>query len=289
MKYINAYKVFESTGISDEEVAELIEECKDIIETFNEAEDKFKIANYKNGFVSPGTSEGFNSIQTHESDQFAILFYLGLENDISTRNYSDLGDIVTTERIDELIELMSKSKYLVQRLSRYCEKIYYKLNGKSIKFILLFANPDKKGSKNAKIERIKNKIRNNLEYYGNNKTITLVQTSGDNRFIEKYKPLYDLIKNNPNLIGWDESDRNYLQLKYISRFSVTSEYIIINVSGFKYKTYRMDKFKSIVLSNEEKEEAMKCISMGIVNMISQDDRNSVETFIVDNKIKIKVK
>jgi hypothetical protein len=36
MKYLNTYKLFESEEVvSNEEVAELIEECKDIVETFN--------------------------------------------------------------------------------------------------------------------------------------------------------------------------------------------------------------------------------------------------------------
>jgi hypothetical protein len=47
MKYINTYKVFESTEVNDEEIAELVEECKDIIETFNESEDKFNLKKRK--------------------------------------------------------------------------------------------------------------------------------------------------------------------------------------------------------------------------------------------------
>ena len=138
MKYLNTYKLFESTEVGDEDVAELIEECKDIIETFNEAEDKFKVVLYETGFIQYNTFDIFKSSQSHESDSAAIKFYLALSSDISEdgRMSGESKDPINIERVDSLIGLLTKSKQLIQRLSRYCEEIYYKLDGNSVKFIL---------------------------------------------------------------------------------------------------------------------------------------------------------
>ena len=124
--------------------------------------------------------------------------------------------------------------------------------------------------------------------------MNLVQFPGNNeRFVEKYKKLYDLIKKNPNLIDgrygqWDESRRSNLQLRFAASETIEGDVIIVNVSGFKYKTYMMDKFKAIGLSNEEKIEAMKCIEQKVINSL-KGDIDSIETTIVGNQIKVKVK
>lgn len=303
MKYLNTYKLFESEEvISNEEVTELIEECKDIVETFNESEDTFKVANYETGFVKYDTYLGrtiagnFESRQSHESDMAAIKFNLGLANDLSSSGYfKDVEESVTPEKIDELIELLVKSKVLVQRLSRYCDTIYYKLNGKSIRFMLIFKNPDESGSKAAKVKRLSDKLSKDFRDYDTWKTMNLVQVNyGPNdRFPEKYRKLYSLIKTNPNLIDgrygqWDESRRSNLQLRFASSETTDGDTIIVNISGFKYKTYMMDRFKAIRLSDEEKAEAMKCIEQKIKNSL-RSDVDSIETSIVGNQIKVKVK
>ena len=300
MKYLNTYKLFESEEVvSNEEVAELIEECKDIVETFNESEDTFKVANYETGFVAYDSylkrirSGDFDSRQSHESDMAAIKFNLGLSGDLSNGYFRDNEESVTTEKIDELIELLNKSKTLVQRLSRYCTTIYYKMTGNSIRFILIFKNPDEGSSKAAKVTRLYNKLSNDFRDYDSWKTMTLVQYSSDGRFPERYKALYDLIKNNPNLIDgnygqWDESRRSNIQLRFASSETIDGDTIIVSVSGFKYKTYMMDRFKSIRLSNEEKAEAMKCIEEKVKRSL-RSDADSIETSIEGNQIKIKVK
>jgi hypothetical protein len=305
MKYLNEYRLFESESVSNEEVTELIEECKDIVETFNESEDAYKVANYENGFVKFDKYLGrnvvgnFESRQSHESDMAAIKFNLGLSSDLQGQHFKEYEESVTPEKIDELIELLNKSKKLVQRLSRYCSTIYYKLNGKSVRFMLIFTNPDESGSKASKIKRIYQKLSNDFRDYDSWKTMTLVQYSSDGRFPERYKALYNLIKNNPNLIDgnygqWDESRRSNLQLRFAGSETMTSTHnryldtIIVNVSGFKYKTYMMDRFKSIRLSNEEKAEAMKCIEQKVKNSL-RSDADSIETSIEGNQIKIKVK
>jgi hypothetical protein len=300
MKYLNTYKLFESDEVvSNEEVAELIEECKDIVETFNESEDTFKVANYETGFVAYDSylkrirSGDFDSRQSHESDMAAIKFNLGLSSDLSNGYFRDNEESVTTEKIDGLIELLSKSKILVQRLSRYCTTIYYKMTGNSIRFILIFKNPDEGSSKAAKVTRLYNKLSKDFKDYDSWKTMTLVQYSSDGRFPERYKALYDLIKNNPNLIDgnygqWDESRRSNLQLRFASSETIDGDTIIVSVSGFKYKTYMMDRFKSIRLSNEEKAEAMKCIEEKVKRSL-RSDADSIETSIEGNQIKVKVK
>lgn len=300
MKYLNTYKLFESDEvISNEEVAELIEECKDIVETFNESEDAFKVANYETGFVKYDTYLGrtivgnFESRQSHESDMTAIKFNLGLVNDLNSSGYfKDAEESVTTEKIDDLIKLLGKSKVLVQRLSRYCDTIYYKLNGKSIRFMLIFKNPDESSSKKAKVKRLFDKLSDDFKHYDTWKTMNLVQFTED-RFPEKYRKLYDLIKTNPNLIDgrygqWNESRRSNLKLRFAASETIDGDTIIVNISGFKYKTYMMDKFKAIRLSNEEKVEAMKCIEQKIKNSL-RSDAESIETSIVGNQIKVKVK
>jgi hypothetical protein len=299
MKYLNTYKLFESEEVvSNEEVAELIEECKDIVETFNESEDAYKVANYENGFVKFDKYLGrnvvgnFESRPSHESDMAAIKFNLGLSSDLEGQHFKEYEESITPEKIDELIELLNKSKTLVQRLSRYCSTIYYKLNGKSIRFILIFTNPDESGRKKAKVKRIYQKLSNDFRDYDSWKTMTLVQYSSDGRFPERYKALYDLIKNNPNLIDgnygqWDESRRSNLQLRFAGSETIDGDTIIVNVSGFKYKTYMMDRFKSIRLSNEEKAEAMKCIEEKVKRSL-RSDADSIETSIEGNQIKVKV-
>jgi hypothetical protein len=301
MKYLNEYRLFESESVSNEEVTELIEECKDIVETFNESEDAYKVANYENGFVKFDKYLGrnvvgnFESRQSHESDMAAIKFNLGLSSDLQGQHFKEYEESVTPEKIDELIELLNKSKKLVQRLSRYCSIIYYKLNGKSIRFILIFTNPDESGSKNTKVKRLYNKLLTDFKYYDMWKTMTLVQLQGPNdRFPEKYRKLYDLIKKNPNLIDgrgygqWDESRRSNLQLRFSSSETYDGDTIVVSVSGYKYKTYMMDKFKSIRLSNEEKVEAMKCIEQKVINSL-KNDIDSIETSIEGSQIKVKVK
>lgn len=302
MKYLNTYKLFESTEkISNQDIAELIEECKDIVETFNESEDAYKVANYENGFVKFDKYLGrnvvgnFESRQSHESDMTAIKFNLGLSSDLQGQHFKEYEESITPEIIDELIVLLTKSKILVQRLSRYCSTIYYKLNGKSIKFILIFNNPDETGSKKAKIQRIYDKIdfkltRNNWE---SPKIFQIVQLSGDNRIADRYKDFYNLIKNNPNLIDggygkWDESRRSNLEVRFSSSLLLEGDTITINVTGFKYKTYMMDRLKAIRLSNDEKSEMMKLITNRISYTL-RDDIDSLDITTEDSKIKIKVR
>jgi hypothetical protein len=302
MKYLNTYKLFESEEVvSNEEVTELIEECKDIVETFNESEDTFKVANYETGFVAYDSylkrirSGDFDSRQSHESDMAAIKFNLGLSSDLSNGYFRDNEESVTTEKIDGLIELLSKSKILVQRLSRYCTTIYYKMTGNSIRFILIFKNPDEGSSKAAKVTRLYNKLSKDFKDYDMWKTMNLVQLNqrSNDRIPEKYRELYSLLKTNPNLIDgrygqWDETRRSNLQLRFSCSETFDGNTIIVNVTGFKYKTYMMDRFKSIRLSNEEKVEAMKCIEQKVKNSL-RSDADSIETSIEGNQIKIKVK
>ena len=300
MKHLNTYKLFESTEeISNQDIAELIEECKDIVETFNESEDAYKVANYENGFVKFDKYLGrnvvgnFESRQSHESDMAAIKFNLGLSSDLQGQHFKEYEESITPEKIDELIVLLNKSKNLVQRLSRYCSTIYYKLNGKSVRFILIFTNPDESGSKSAKIKRIYEKLSSDFREYDTWKTMNIVQYSSDNRFPERYKALYDLIKNNPNLIDgrygqWSEERRSNLQLRFSCSQEIDGDNIIVNVTGFKYQTYIMDRFKAIRLSNEEKIEAMKCVEQKVQNSLRSDE-DSIETSIEGNLIKVKVK
>jgi hypothetical protein len=301
MKYLNTYRLFESETVSNEEVAELIEECKDIVETFNESEDIFKIANYETGFVKYDTYLGrtivgnFEGRQSHESDMAAIKFNLGLSSDLEGQHFKEYEESITPEKIDELIELLNKSKTLVQRLSRYCSTIYYKLNGKSIRFILIFTNPDESGRKKAKVERIYKKISNDFgRVFGTHnpyKTMNLVQQSSGVQ--DRYKTLYNLIINNPNLVDgrygkWDVERRNSLELKFSSSEKIDGDIIIVKVIGFKYKTLNMLSYKTIRLSNEEKAEAMKCIEQKVKNSL-RSDADSIETSIEGNQIKVKVK
>lgn len=297
MDYIKSYKVFESNDINKEEISELIEDCKDIVETFNESEDNFKISNYNTGFATYDTYYGvgdFRSRQTHESDMAVIKFNLGLLNDLDNGNFKSKEKVITPERIDELIKLLNKSKFLVQRLSRYCPTIHYELSGKSIRFMLVFTNPDDSGSKNAKVRRLYDKLSEDLKDYTTWKTMNIVLfPSSNNRFPERYKKLYNLIKTNSNLIDgrygqWDETRRSDLELRFACSELINDNNIIINVSGFKYKTCNMDRFKSIRLSNDEKSEAMKCIEQKVKNSLSRDI-DSIETSIDGNKIKIKIR
>lgn len=302
MKYLSTYKLFESEEVvSNEEVAELIEECKDIVETFNESEDTFKVANYETGFVKYDTYLGrnvvgnFESRPSHESDMAAIKFNLGLSSDLEGQHFKEYEESITPEKIDELIELLNKSKTLVQRLSRYCSTIYYKLNGKSIRFILIFTNPDESGRKKAKVERIYKKISDDFgRVFGTHnpyKTMNLVQQSSGVQ--DRYKTLYNLIINNPNLVDgrygkWNVERRNSLELKFSSSEKIDGDIIIVKVIGFKYKTLNMLSYKTIRLSNEEKVEAMKCIEQKVKNSL-RSDADSIETSIVGNQIKVKVK
>jgi len=300
MKHLNTYKLFESTEeISNQDIAELIEECKDIVETFNESEDAYKVANYENGFVKFDKYLGrnvvgnFESRQSHESDMAAIKFNLGLSSDLQGQHFKEYEESITPEKIDELIVLLNKSKNLVQRLSRYCSTIYYKLNGKSVRFILIFTNPDESGSKSAKIKRIYEKLSSDFREYDTWKTMNIVQYSSDNRFPERYKALYDLIKNNPNLIDghygqWSEERRSNLQLRFSCSQEIDGDIITVKVIGFKYKTLNMPSYKAIRLSNEEKIEAMKCIEQKVKNSLRSDE-DSIETSIEGNQIKVKVK
>jgi hypothetical protein len=136
MKYINTYKLHESTDIGSDQFIESIEDCKDIIETFNDGEDKFKIVSYKSRSID-------NTL-----NKFFIEFHL-VFRDSSTNwsTYSAIsGDIVNVEKIDDIAkkinELISRSKFLVQRLSKYCQKINYTIYGKSIRFYLYFSSTE---------------------------------------------------------------------------------------------------------------------------------------------------
>jgi len=302
MKHLNTYKLFESTEeISNQDIAELIEECKDIVETFNESEDAYKVANYENGFVKFDKYLGrnvvgnFESRQSHESDMAAIKFNLGLSSDLQGQHFKEYEESITPEKIDELIVLLNKSKNLVQRLSRYCSTIYYKLNGKSVRFILIFTNPDESGSKSAKIKRIYEKLSSDfgrvLGAYNPYKTMNLVQTSSGVQ--DRYRTLYNLIINNPNLIDgrygkWSLERINSLELKFSSSEKIDGDTIIVKVIGFKYKTLIMQSYKAIRLSNEEKIEAMKIVEQKVQNSLRSDE-NSIETSIEGNLIKVKVK
>jgi len=300
MKYLEPYKLFESTEVGDEEAAELIEECKDIIETFNEAEDKFKVMYYRTGFIEHGSFDRFNSSQSHELDESVIQFYLALSSNVSGNHISDNKEPITIEGVDDLIGLLTKSKLLIQRLSRYCERIYYKLHDDSAKFILKFSNPDKVSSKRAKVQRLYKILQDAFKDYETWKTLELYRGYMPDNTPENHKKLYNLIKSNPKLIDGERGDKwdtsrgsTGLSLRFSSSDSIEGDSIIINVSGFKYKTYRMDKYKSIRLTNEEKEEAMKCIDQKISEIWNyysyKINLDSIESSIDGDKIKIKVK
>jgi len=132
MKYINTYKLHESTDIGSDQFIESIEDCKDIIETFNDGEDKFKIVSYKRQSID-------NTL-----NKFFIEFHLVFRD--SSIYSATSGDIVNVEKIDDIAkkinELISRSKFLVQRLSKYCQKINYMIYGESIRFYLYFCSTE---------------------------------------------------------------------------------------------------------------------------------------------------
>jgi hypothetical protein len=202
--------------------------------------------------------------------------------------------------VDDLIGLLTKSKLLIQRLSRYCKRIYYKLDDNSVKFILKFSNPDKVSSKRAKVQRLYKTLKEAFKDYDNWKTLELHRGYHEERIPKETKKLYDLIKDNPRLIDgeydgsvkWDDMKSSGLELRFSCSESIQGDSIIVNVSGFKYKTYRMTRFKSIRLSTEEKEEAMKCIEKKIREIWNyysyKINLDSIESSIDGDKIKIKV-
>lgn len=290
MKYINKFTIFESSNTIEEN----IELCKDYIETFNDSDDKFSIFGYRSGYTNSIRKTDFTSRQSHESDDVAILFYLGPKKDGNDEDGNRDYKISSVEDIDVAIEVLSKSRNIFKRLSIYAKKIEIEMiNGES-RFIISFENINESSKLKKRTDRIYNDIMDSLRDYENSKTISLLDKN-TYAVKEDYKNLYQLITKDPSRFNqWKPGERSSFYIRYAVSSSVTDDNkIILKIGQTKWKKgYKaLGEYKPFKATNEELEEIAEIAVHKIFSSyhIKDDDRRIVNYDIDKNIIKISFK
>lgn len=271
---IEKFKIFESKSVDD--VSEMIESCKDIIETFNELDHECKVIHYKSGY-SYKDGSGFELSATSEDRFKCIIFYL---------NIPDMRGVESASDIEKLYIMLKASKVLYLKLNLYCSNIHYELNSISVKFKLLFDNTD--DMRPVKIKRIIKGIDKYLSNYNVSKRIWFQRK--DNSGEISNKKLYDymiasgLIKEDP---------RPNISLSYSTTVSYQDgDKILIGLSSFKLKVDPyFDSFKSFKPTNEMLEEIVRVFADKVVNKNSNvsGDKGSISYECNGNKVLFKIK
>jgi len=270
MNHLLKYKLFESE--SDDDTIENIELCKDFIETFNESDDEFNISNYVQGWYNGQ----FSNDQKGEKDKVALYFNIGMKKHLEEEWFRDFSKPTSIDELDDMGKILSKSKFLLSRLQRYCQNIIFSTGKSDISanFILIFDNTDSNNKKDAICKRIRSSLTYMFKDYDRHKTIFLgIREDNPTIFLgirEDNPKLSDLISNNKVLSNWNPK-HDYLQLRYTLMDTVENNTISFRVGPFKYKTSKMDKFKPIRLDNEERDEVVKIVFDKIEQKLSPND------------------
>lgn len=289
MKYINKFTIFESSNTIEEN----IELCKDYIETFNDSDDKFTISGYKSGYTNSIRKTDFTTRQSHESDDVAILFYLGPKKDENDENGNGNYNISSIEDIDVAIEVLSKSRNVFKRLSIYAKKIEIEMINCESRFIISFENINESSKLKKRTDRIYNDIIDSLRDYENSKTISLLDKTYDVK--EDYKNLYQLItKDTSRFNQWKPGERSSFYIRYAISTSTTDDNkIILKIGQTKWKKgYKaLGEYKPFKATIEELEEIAEIAVHKIFSSyhIKDDDRRIVNYDINKNIITISFK
>ena len=298
MKYIhrfNTSKILEN--INKSEIDESVESCKDIIETFNEFEDEFKISEYRKGFkIDHWYGSSFDYKQKSENDKVALEFHL-MPNKLTIS--SIYGKVSPTEDYFEIMsKTLSKAKSLSLKFKKYCGDTSITLHNYMISFLLVFDNIDDLGKSKAKFKRITSGLQECLSDW---KTYKRVSLNLDNKSKDIFTPIVNMIKNHKETfnIGYGKEAKN-LELKDISKNielafqigeSVNEEdrTITLQVSGFRWKTWYHGLTK-MNLSRDEIIPIMNYISENIFRGYkTKEDKKDCDIIIKGQKIIIKVK
>lgn len=288
MKYINKFNLFESSTDINSDVSEKIENCKDIVETFNESNDDYKISSYKNGWFN---TNSFTSVIVSDKDKVCIIFDLCSNKYIDeSHNRTTYTTPITNTQIDETINLLNKSKNLISKLEFYCNEIKFKVIDRSCKFTLLFENTDSDSKITARVDHI---YKNCLRYFKDNYMWHTRYTLSNDYNSELYQMIIntshikDEYFNKLKLSMKEEYPR--LEIKFSTEINKDKNYINIKIKLIQYKDRFKGEYKSLRLNSESKQKLSELISKGI----SSDSKlNHIEDIDIDinvNIIKIKVK
>lgn len=281
MMYLKKYKIFES---EEEDIPEMIEECIDIIDTFNEFEKDFKIVNYYKGWSKNEECTRISYEQSSEDDKICISFNMCLSKDIDGSSFKSFKNPISISEIDEY------TKSFIKRIGKYCDNIHFSTtNYKNIHFFLIFDNIDLSNKLNAKIDRIYKDISGFFQqtHYGSVKTISIVKYpyKNENRIKPEYTNLYNIIKNNDELSNFNINEQDSLTLRYTASVSNDSQIINVRIGPFRYKTYQSSTYKKLRLNNDQIEELIKVVENKVINFLQKD---KVDVSHKGNIISIKV-
>lgn len=266
------FKIFEN----QQDIPIQIEECKDIIETFNEIEAECQVTNYRVGYAAKvyGGSYDFYSKQESEDDKIGISFRL--EINISSEEHKD-----STTYLDKLSKLIDKSKYLSGKLKRYCGDITLNVVNKNcIAFLLVFENTDIESKNKAKINRVYKKITNSYNDYHDSKRIYFYYT--DKMEDPNRKKLYELLMKNPNIKK--DSDNRKIELRYSTSIQLEGDTIDISIGKFMYTTDDTTRALKANLSKEEIDLTMQIAKSKLIHKIDKD----IEVTVKGQKLLAKV-
>ena len=279
MKYLKLFEDIESKSVTNN-----IDNCKDIIETFNEFEEKYNISDYHKGWYN----HSFEHRQGSEKDKIAIRFNLLNKSLSFHRKKAD----PTNEYFTEMNELLAKAKSLSIKLKRYCNDISIDIDNHCAGFLLTFENIDTNSKKNAKISRIYKNISQCLGDWKNYKRIKIDKNSPFRKIMDqhtgKFKVGYG--KEPKEMEIKDIADKNTtIELAYQIGESLKDDTITLKVGGFKWKIWDRDFYK-LNLSKDEIKPIMKYIAdIVFQGYNTKEDRKECDVQIKGQQIIIKIK
>ncbi len=242
-------KRFESVSIDED-----IESCVDIIETLLEYEDDLEMFNYKRGyaFYNQSSTSSFTSKLEYENQLPTITFTIGLKK--STNNYLD-AQIGTKEDISNMIDLLQKSKSLLNKFNIYTNKVNITLSKNRVTFYLSFDSEEgiSDNIKRAKFDKLCREVSRYIT------TETYSGSLGFNTTIEKFPFVEELKKMvNPSDIEKINKYGIELKLSYKKEADTENQTIIITTKLFKYKIgLPYEKWKGLKFNSKLYEIAAK--------------------------------
>ena len=209
-----------------------LDNCTDIIETFNELQTGCKVSHYKKGFGRKGY-DGYYFIDKQESedDKLALTFTIDVEEN-------------TLDVLSDVSKCIEVSKGLLQKFKRYCDSITTSVNHDRVGITLFFDNEDNNSKFTAKVDRIYKDVSRFFESDYNKRINIYKNKKSESDNIETLK---ELLLSNDKLVDsdklpWYKSDG--IEIRFSHKINIQSDKIIIDIGPIKFKViYSNDRIK----------------------------------------------
>lgn len=284
MNHIKKYHIFENSQDTTEENIGI---CWDYLSTFSEMEDDFMLDNLRKGFWD----YDFNDIPKSDKDKIVIIFNLSSNKEVKY-NFNTNPD---NKELDEVINLITKSKFLLGRLRRWCPEIRYEIKGKQAKFILLWPNYDEKEKEEAKLRKVFTDVKNCLDDWRSFKRASFSSKDKGLR-AEVYQLLYN---NNQQFKNYSKvgtikeliNPHDTITLAWSASESLDTQnkQIVVQVGRFKWKSWNLSKWFPISLNKDEIAKVMEVLKEIISGSYHLNDKSKLQYQIKGQKIIITLK